>query len=226
MNGILSIAWRSAATIVLLAFAFATRAEAQQADRLRPDALRALSCLMQADAPIRLDPQYSAADGFRVQYVRNTMRFPIADGQFQTQETLAIVVYGQDGRMAYFYKVAMNVPESPGRIGLWNAFYLERRDQQWQITEVWQGAESVYREESASLPNLLQMTMRTIPRSEVRPPDRACWAPDSGGGYGTRFGTAGTAFLGPRIKEQLGPYNYSSGDGVSSKVWMTFWQDR
>jgi hypothetical protein len=212
--------------VLLLVCAFATPAEAQQTDRLRADALRALGCLMQPDAPIRLDPQYSAADGFRVQYARNTMRFPVADGQFQTQQNLAMVVYGRDGRTAYFYKVAMEVTERPGRIGLWNASYLEKLDQQWQIIELWQGAETVYREESASLPGLLQMTMRTIPRSEVRPSGGPCWAPDSGGGYGTRFGTAGTAFLGPRIKEQLGPYDYSSGGSASSTVWMTFWEER
>lgn len=225
MKDTLNTVWRFAAAGLLLAVASAARTEAQQTDRLRADALHGLSCLTQPAAPIRLDPQYSAADGFRVQYARNTMRFPIANGQSQTQENLAIVVYGSDGRTAYFYKLAMEVPESPGRIGLWNAFYLEKQNQQWQIIEMWQGGESVYKEEQKSLPALLQMTVRTIPRSEVGPPTRPCWTPDSGGGVGLRLGSAGTAFAGVRIKEQLGPYDNSFGGGAPTTVWITFWQD-
>lgn len=216
---------RRATLLIAISAGLAFPLGAQENTQLRAGAIRVLSCITQPDAPIRLDAQYSAADGFRVQYARNTMRFPIGNGQFETQQTLAVVVYGREGRTAYFYKVAMEVPESLGRIGLWNAFYLEKQNQQWQIIEVWQGGESVYREEQATLPGLLQMTIRTIPRTEVRPPAQPCWTPNEGSGYGLRLGRAGTAFRGPRIKEQSGPYNNSFGGGAPKTVWITFWQD-
>lgn len=212
--------------LIVLTAGLAPRSAAQENSRLRADALRTLGCLAQGSAPIRLNPQDSGATGFSVQYVYETQRFEIGNGKYESQQDLALLVHGKDGRTAYVFKVWMSVPETPGRIELWNALYLEKPKQQWQIIELWQGGESVYAKQQRSLKAILATPLRTIPRSAVPTPTGPCWVSDPQvGGYGMRLGSSGTAFQGVRIQSQSGPYNNSLGGGAPPTVWLTFYED-
>jgi len=217
---------RRVVLLIVLTAGLTSPAGAQENSRLRADAIRTLGCLAQGSAPIRLDPQYSGASGFSVQYVYETQRFDIGNGKYESQQDLALLVHGKDGRTAYVFKVWMSVPETPGRIELWNALYLEKPKQQWQIIELWQGGESVYAEQQRSLRAISAAPLRTIPRSAVPTPTGRCWVPDPGaGGYGMRLGSPGTAFPGLRIQSQSGPYNNSLGGDAPPTVWLTFYED-
>jgi hypothetical protein len=122
-------------------------------------------------------------------------RLYIGNDKYESRQSLAVLVYGKNGRTAYLYKVWMKALDDPSRIQLWNALYLEKPQQQWEIIELWQGGMGVYAEEQKSLQAILKTPLRTILRSAVPVPAGSCWVPaPTVGRYGIRLGSPGTAF--------------------------------
>jgi len=186
---------RRVVLLIVLTAGLTYPAAAQESSRLRADALRTLGCLTKPDAPVRLDAQYSATNALSVRYSYRTERLYIGNDKYESKQSLAVLVYGKNGRTAYLYKVWMEAFDDPSRIQLWNALYLEKPKQQWEIIELWQGGMGVYAEEQKSLQAVLKTPLRTILRSAVPVPAGACWVPaPTVGRYGIRLGSPGTAF--------------------------------
>jgi hypothetical protein len=169
--------------------------EAQENVRLRSDAMRVLVCVTQPDAPVHLSAEYSGADRFRVQYRYFTEHLYLGDGKYENKQDLGLLVYRKDGRTAYLFNVWMKALDDPKRLQLWNALYLEKPKQQWEVIELWQGGMGVLTEEQKSLQAILKSPLRTVLRSTLPSATGPCWVPaPTVGRYGIRLGSPGTAF--------------------------------